>query len=58
VEYTVVLVRLTIKELAMAVALMIELRNAPVNGVVKFDAVVLMNTNLIIVINAVSFRVR
>jgi len=54
----VVLAHHTIKELAMAVALMIELRNAPVNGVAKLDTVVLMNINLLLVVNAVSYRVR
>jgi len=58
VEYTVVLAHRTIKELAMDVALMIEPRNAPVKGVAKYDAVVLMNINLLLVVNAVSYRVR
>jgi len=58
VEYTVVLAHLSIKGLAMSAVLMIELKNAPVNGVAKYDAVVLMSTDLILAVNAVSYRVR
>jgi hypothetical protein len=57
VGYTAVLAHLTVKELAMVVALMIELKNGPVNGIAKFAAVVLISTNLILVVNAVSLRV-
>jgi hypothetical protein len=56
VGYIVELVHHSIKELAMAVVLMIELRNAPVNGIAQFDVVVLLNTNLISAVNAVSLR--
>lgn len=42
-EYIVVLAHLSIKELAMAAVLMIELRNALVKWFAKYDTILWMN---------------